>query len=238
MIISAGDSSYSHEHLAMLTTVFPAAQRSRLRTPCDVLGHVRRHAAPAMGSPFGAHLRDLCCAAHTIINASRRSRSYVPLGGHVPCSSFDDHVMLAFTVPASTFVFRRSHPHPRSGFNVVRSCERPSSIPLRVHTLPCSLRSKQSALTFSCSCPRSSFDAHGRTHSVGSQSTGSRVRFTFRQREAPILFRFEDRRSMLHPSIALMLALRRSRSRCRTDFFEHNTPCGMLHLMKPSRAFA
>jgi hypothetical protein len=180
-IIFAGDSSHSSEHLAMLETIFTAAQRSRLRTPCDVLGHVRRHAAPAMGSPFGAHLRDLGCAAHTIINASRRSRSYVPLGGHVPCSSFDDHVMLAFTVPASAFVFRRSHSHSRSGFNVVRSCERSSSIPLRVHTLRCSLRSKQSALTFSCSCPRSSFDAHGRTHSVGSQSTGSRDRVTFRR---------------------------------------------------------
>lgn len=157
----------------------------RHRRPCSPLGdhdHLCRHTAPAMCSPCGAHLRDLCCPAHTIINALRRSCSYVPLGGHVPCSSFDDHVMLAFTVPASTFVFRRSLSHPRSGFNVVRSCERSSSIPLRVHTLCCSLRSnKQSALTFSCSCPCSSFDAHGRTHSIGSQSTGSRDRVTFRR---------------------------------------------------------
>lgn len=93
----------------------------------------------------------------------------------------------------------------------------------------CSLRSEPSALTFSCSCPRSSCDAHGRTHSVGSQSTGSRDRVTFRRRKAPILFRFEDRRSMPHPSIALVLIFRRSRSRCRTGSFEQNTSCDVLH---------
>lgn len=38
------------------------------RRPCSPLGdhdHLCRHAAPAMCSPCGAHLRDLCCAAHT-----------------------------------------------------------------------------------------------------------------------------------------------------------------------------
>lgn len=85
------------------------------------------------------HVRDLGCAAHTIMIVLRRSRSYVPLGGHVSCSSFDDHVMLAFTVLALALVFRRSRSHPRSSSNVVRSCERPSPQPLRVHTsgAPC-----------------------------------------------------------------------------------------------------
>jgi hypothetical protein len=67
-------------------------------------------------------------------------------GGHVSCSSFDDHVMLAFTVPALAFVLRRSLSHPRSGRDVVRSCERPSSLPLRVHAQfpPCGGHSARS----------------------------------------------------------------------------------------------
>lgn len=109
------------EHLAMFSTMLAAMQLPQSFPPCDV--------------PFC----DLGCAAHTIMIVLRRSRSYVPLGGHVSCSSFDDHVMLAFTMLALAFVFRRSRSHPRSGFGVVHSCERPSPSPSRVHTsgAPC-----------------------------------------------------------------------------------------------------
>jgi hypothetical protein len=39
-------------------------------------------------------------------------------------------------------IFRRSRAQPRSGRDVVRSCERPSSLPLRVHASLCSSRSE------------------------------------------------------------------------------------------------
>jgi hypothetical protein len=56
----------------MLSTMLAAMQLLQSFPPCDV------------------HFRDLGCAAHTIVIVLRRSRSYVPLGGHVSCSSFDD----------------------------------------------------------------------------------------------------------------------------------------------------
>jgi hypothetical protein len=133
-----------HDHLCRRQLVQP-------RTPCDALDHLHCRTAlttsctlrcpPSCSPPCSSRdvltlrrspSRSLLRSPHNV-RVLRRSRSYVPLGGHVSCSSFDDHVMLAFTVPAFAFVFRRSRSHPRSGFNVVRSCEHPSSIPLRVH---------------------------------------------------------------------------------------------------------
>jgi hypothetical protein len=46
-------------------------------------------------------------------------------------------------------------------------------------------------------------------HSIGSQSTGSRIRVTFRRRPAPIFFLFEDLARSSHPAIAPALAFRR-----------------------------
>lgn len=106
-----------------------------------------------------------------------------------------------------------------SGPTVVRSCERPSAISSRVHDLS-PLAELRAALTFSCSYPRSSFDAHGRFHSVGSQSTGSRVRVTFRRHS--LRSSFENRRSTPLTSITPVLILRRSRSRCRTTVPSHD----------------
>jgi hypothetical protein len=162
----------------------------------------------------------LAARPNTFVFVLRRSRSSVPLGGHVSCSSFDDHVMLAFTVPADRVCLSTS-----ALASALRLQRRPF---LRTSLATAftrsrfvrSLRNELGALTFSCSCPCSSFDAHGRPHSIGSQSTGSRDRVTFRRPKAPILFLFEDRRSVPHPSIALVLALRQTRSRCRTDFFK------------------
>jgi hypothetical protein len=75
-------SAHDFEHLAMSSTMFAAMQLPRC-----------------------AHLSALTFAIlaarpNTFVFVLRRSRSSVPLGGHVSCSSFDDHVMLAFTVPA------------------------------------------------------------------------------------------------------------------------------------------
>jgi hypothetical protein len=98
------------------------------------------------------------------------------------------------------------------------SCRRPFlrtslGAHLRVHVRS-PLAELPAAFTFSCSYPRSPFDAHGRLHSVGSQSTGSRVRVTFRRHS--LRSSFENRRFTPLPSAAPVLILRRSRSRCRT----------------------
>jgi hypothetical protein len=104
------------------------------------------------------------------------------------------------------------------------SCRRPSlrtalGALLRVHDLS-PLAELRAALTFSCSYPRSSFDAHGRFHSVGSQSTGSRVRVTLRRHS--LRSSFENRRSTPLTSIAFVLILRRSHSRVRTTVPSHD----------------
>lgn len=134
--ISTGDGSHSHEHLAMLTTIFTAARHRPSTAPFDALDALRlpcssRDVLTFRRSPSRSWLR----SPHKTSTPCDVSISRVPLGGHVSCSSFDDHAMLAFTVPAFALVFRRSRSHPRSGLDVVRSCERPSSIPLRVHAL-------------------------------------------------------------------------------------------------------
>jgi hypothetical protein len=126
------------------------------------------------------------------VTAFRRSRPCLPLGGHVPCPSFDDHVMLAFTVPVLAFVFRRLRSHPRSGHAVVRSCERPSAL-ASVFTSDCPL-AKRIGRAHLLVLDRARLSAHD-PHSIGSQSTGSRVRVTFRRRWLRSSF---DREPPLH----------------------------------------
>lgn len=135
---------------------------------------------PQLRSPFGQSHSRSSLLGNPLVPAFRRSRPCLPLGGHVPCPSFDDHVMLAFTVPVLACVFRRLRSHPRSGHVVVRSCERPSTLAsVFTSDRPLSKRIGRAHLLVRRSC--SAFRHHD-PHSVGSQSTGSRVRVTFRRR--------------------------------------------------------
>jgi len=117
--------------------------RPRSRTPHDAHFHALGSAAPAMCSPFGAHLRDLRCAVRTFVLVLRRSRS--------PCRWVATFRVRPSTItscsPSRCFafalVFRRSRSHPRSGCDVVRSCERPSPLPSRVHALVASFGSEE-----------------------------------------------------------------------------------------------
>lgn len=68
----------------------------------------------------------------------------------------------------------------------------------------------------SCSASVFIFRRSRRVHSIGSQSTGSRFRVTFRREEASIAFR--PSRLHPHPAITLVLVFRRSRPPCRTAF--------------------
>lgn len=69
--------------------------------------------------------------------------------GHVPCSLFSAHVVLAFTMLVLAFVFRRSRSRPRSGHcrrPLPRfRAKRPSAFSLRVHD-----QDVLAALTTSC----------------------------------------------------------------------------------------
>lgn len=133
------------------------------------------------------------------------------------CSSFDVHVVLAFSVPVLAFVLRRSRSHPRSVPAVVRPRFR-ANVPRR--SPPCSHPfapcGAPGRVHHSCSASVFIFRRSRRVHSIGSQSTGSRFRVTFRREEASIAFR--PSRLHPHPAITLVLVFRRSRSPCRTAF--------------------
>lgn len=97
----------------------------------------------------------------------------------------------------------RAHVHARVTA-VVRSHAFARNVPRRS---PCAFTTKTSWPRSPLSCrPCAPLDAHGR-HALGSQSTGSRVRVTFRRRQGTDPLKIAPRSS--HPAIAPVLAFRR-----------------------------
>jgi hypothetical protein len=125
---------------------------------------------------------------------------------------------------------------------------RPSTLSLRVHDQELLV-----AYTFSC-LPRSPLDEHGQ-HSIGSQSTGSRIRVTFRRAPATILFLsriapasrtrplrppspFDDGACpAVGPAIHVRLATFTSRSRRTMILSNHRRACVHLSLRTGSRRY-
>lgn len=160
--------------------------RSKTRTIFSHLAVFRdRSTVPC--SPCGAHGRARLPDPPLRMSSAYEARDCASSlkDGHASCSSFDAHCVLAFSVPAHALVLRRSRSHPLSGPAVVRlhafTQKRPSAFSFCVHD-----QELLAALTFPC-LPCSPFDQHGQ-HFIGSQSTGSRIRVTFRRELATILF--------------------------------------------------
>jgi hypothetical protein len=186
---------------------------------------------PQLRSPFGQSHSRSSLLGNPRVPAFRRSRPCLPLGGHVPCPSFDDHVMLAFTVPVLAFVFRQLRSHPRSGHVVVRSCERPSTL----------------ASVFTSDRPLAK--RIGRAHLLVLVDRGPPFGITIRTpsahspRAREFVSRFdgadcdplsiENRRFTPLPSIALTLVSRRSSTRCRTS---SRSNVHVLRRVHPKRA--
>lgn len=148
-------------------------------SPCDDPRSLLENcASPRCGSHDRARLSTVTSVfaagwppSVTVFRRSRRAR-LLGACARVRLSTF----ALAFTLGS------RRRPFLRTSLGALLACSRPFA--------PCGA---PAALTSSCSYPRSSFDAHGRFHSVGSQSTGSRVRVTLRRHS--LRSSFENRRS-------------------------------------------
>lgn len=174
---------------------------SREAPPCDVARSLpENRASPRCGSHDRARLSTVTSVFAAGWPLVRNRLSTITSCSPSRClrsrSSFDARARIHVQVPPSSVLA-----------NVPRRS-------LRVFTTFRPLRSSGSRSPSRGSYPRSPFDAHGRFHTVGSQSTGSRVRVTFRRRS--LRSSFENRRSTPLPSITPVLILRRSRSRCRT----------------------
>jgi hypothetical protein len=172
---------------------------------------------PRFVSQALAPLRMLEACAFVLVapcDASKTARRpcIIPKGWPRPCSPLDAHVVLAFSVPALALVLRRSRSHPRSGPSVVRPIlsNETSLGSLLARSRPRALSRAHLRVSAVLAFRRS------RATPIGSQSTGSRARVTFRRGKGGGLFLLRTVPLASHPAITFALALRRWRLPCRT----------------------